>query len=107
LVGTDGLLEIKVPKPKNHIGYLLDEQGIGYRAQVQGQLWIAERAWVDTISYHPDMPIALVRQYRDEAFIAALAKAVDQFLLMLDDMKDKLIRKGLTKLKVPDLRVVA
>lgn len=107
LVGADGLLEIKVPKPANHITYLLDEQGIGYRAQVQGQLWITERAWVDTISYHPQMPIALVRQYRDEKFIAALAAAVDQFLLMLDDMKAKLVRKGLTKLKVPDLKVMA
>ena len=36
LVGDDGLLEIKVPNVANHIGYLLDADGIGYRAQVQG-----------------------------------------------------------------------
>jgi hypothetical protein len=35
-IGDDGILEIKCPKPENHIGYLLDVEGIGYRCQVQG-----------------------------------------------------------------------
>lgn len=95
LVGENGLLEIKVPNAANHIGYLLDDQGIGYRAQVQGQLWISEREWCDTLSYNPVMPYALVRQYRDEEFITALARYVDQFHSMMDDMKEKLSKKGL------------
>lgn len=95
LVGTDGLLEIKCPSAPVHIGYLLDETGIGYRAQVQGQLWLTGREWVDTLSYHPDMPSALVRQVRDAEYIAALAKAVDQFISFIDESKEKLRRLGL------------
>jgi hypothetical protein len=107
LVGDDGLLEIKVPNIANHIGYLLDADGIGYRAQVQGQLWIAEREWVDTLSYNPEMPNALVRVGRDEKFIAALAQAVDQFLEMVDTMKLELQRRhGLfLDFELPDLRI--
>lgn len=90
LVGNDGLLEIKIPKADKHIAYLLDAEGIGYRCQVQGQIWIAEREWNDTLSYNPELPPALVRQYRDEKFIAALAAAVEQFNEMLDEAKEKL-----------------
>jgi hypothetical protein len=95
LVGEKGLLEIKAPAPHTHIGYLLDDQGIGYKAQVQGQLWICEREWVDTLSYHPDMPPALVRQHRDDAFIRQLSMCVDQFLEMMLEMKQKLQKVGM------------
>lgn len=106
LVGENGLLEIKVPSAPVHISYLLDDEGIGYRAQVQGQLWIAERDWVDTLSYHPTMPEALVRIHRDEEFIPKLAAAVGQFLEMMDDMKEKLSKRGMFPgFKRADLRV--
>jgi hypothetical protein len=107
-VDADGLLEIKVPSAAVHVGYLLDDQGIGYKCQVQGQLWISEREWCDTLSWNPELPAALVRQYRDEKFIAALSDAVDQFLSMMDDMKVHLAARGdFPDLTVPDLRVVA
>lgn len=89
-VGANGLLEIKVPEPARHVAYLLDKEGIGYRLQVQGQLWLCEREWCDTLSYHPDMPTALVRQHRDEKVIVAIASAVDRFLEVLDETKEKL-----------------
>jgi hypothetical protein len=105
-VDANGLLEIKVPAADTHIAYLLDEQGIGYRCQVQGQLWLCEREWCDTLSWHPEMPAALVRQYRDDMFIAALSKAVEQFLEMMDDMKAKLIARGdFPDLAVADIKV--
>jgi len=106
IVGLDGLLEIKCPSPANHIGYMLDPLGIGYRCQVQGQLWVAEREWVDTISYHPEMPTVLVRQVRDEAFIKALAAAVHQFNEMIEDSKALLKKLGyFPDLDVPDLKI--
>lgn len=106
LVGDDGLLEIKCPSAANHIGYLLDDQGIGYKAQVQGQLWVCERAWCDTLSFHPDMPPALVRIARDEAHIALLDKAIAQFCEYLDEQKRVLIKKGvLPEQEFPALRV--
>lgn len=105
-VGDKGLAEIKVPAANTHIGYLLDDAGIGYRCQVQGQLWLCEREWCDTLSFNPIMPPAIVRQHRDEKFIAALATAVGQFLEMMDDMKEKLQKKGLFEdFRRADLRV--
>jgi hypothetical protein len=105
-VGDNGLVEIKVPSAAVHIGYLLDSEGIGYRAQVQGQLWLTEREWCDTLSWHPDLPEALVRQVRDEKFIAALAAAVDQFLSFIDESKLKLMELGLfAGEKIPNLRI--
>lgn len=105
-VGADGLLEIKCPSAAVHVGYLLDDQGIGYRTQVQGQLWLCEREWSDTLSYHPDMPSALVRQVRDEPFIAALASAVDQFLSFMDESKLRLQRLGMFPDEViPSLKI--
>ena len=95
LVGANGGLEIKCPSAAVHVGYLLDEQGIGYRAQVQGLLYLAEREWWDTLSYHPDLPPALVRQTRNEAFITALVEALDRFNAMKDEMKAKLQGLGL------------
>lgn len=108
-VGKDGLLEIKVPNAANHVGYLLDKEGIGYRVQVQGQLWIAEREWSDTLSFHPELPPALVRQTRDEAFIKLLAAAVEQFLNAMDEAKVALQKQhGLfADFERPMMRVVA
>lgn len=94
LVGADGLLEIKCPSAPQHVGYLLDAKGIGYKVQVQGQLWIAEREWSDTLSYHPSLPPALVRVGRDEAFIAKLASEINRFLTYLEESMEKLQRRG-------------
>lgn len=96
-VGDNGIIEIKCPSAAIHVGYLLDDAGIGYRAQVQGQLWLTEREYCDTISYNPDMPSVIVRQNRDDIFIVALEKAVNQFIETIADMKDRLIRRGLIK----------
>jgi hypothetical protein len=108
LVGVDGLLEIKVPSAAVHVSYLLDDDGIGYRAQCQGQLWLTGRAWIDTLSFSPDMPNALVRVQRDEEFIGKLAAAVEQFISMLDEMKLKLQKRGLfLDEEISPLRIVA
>jgi YqaJ-like viral recombinase domain len=106
LVGVDGLLEIKCPNAANHIGYLLDADGIGYRAQVQGQLWVTGRSWVDTLSYNPELPPALVRVQRDEEFIGKLAQAVDHFLSFVDESMLKLARAGhIPPIEAPALRI--
>lgn len=94
-VGKNGILEIKCPSAAVHVGYLLDDQGIGYRAQTQGLLWLAEREWIDTLSFNPGMPAALVRQRRDDIFIKALEIAVNNFLAFMEESKEKLRAKGL------------
>ena len=85
LVGDDGLLEIKVPKEGNHVGYLLTGSvGDKYKPQLMGQLWVTGRAWVDIMSYHPEMPPALIRVERDAGYIDTLSRAVTAFSAELE-----------------------
>src|SRR5215831_453947 len=85
-VGDEGSLEIKCPKETVHVSYLLQEGGAysEYKIQAQGQLWVSERKWVDVLSYHPELPEALVRIERDDKFIEILAHEVTQFVKMVD-----------------------
>lgn len=80
LVGANGLLEIKTALPHILIDRLLkDEFPAEHKAQCQGQLWIAEREWVDIAIYWPGLPLYVKRATRDEAYIKELAAAVGQF----------------------------
>lgn len=85
LVGDTGGLEIKTAM--GHIQVeRLNKRGVPseHVAQVQGNLWISGREWWDFMSYCPDMPPLVVRAPRDDAYIAALAKAVAAFNDELD-----------------------
>ena len=80
LVGEDGLLEIKCPAEHTHVSYLLYKPvDRKYWPQLQGQLWVTGRQWVEICSYHPEMPPAMVRVERDEKYIQLLAGAVTAF----------------------------
>jgi hypothetical protein len=48
-------------------------------AQCQGALWVAEREWIDFVSYWPKLPLFVTRAYRDEEYIAKLSASVDEF----------------------------
>ena len=101
LVDEDGCTEFKCPSEHIHVGYLLAKQGKGvdkaYKVQVMGQLWITERQWVDIVSFHPDMPEAMFRVERDEAFITELAARVTEFSRVLENMTLQLMEEGLIK----------
>ncbi len=93
LVGESGLLEIKVPKPATHIGYLL-QSGTAYeehRTQTQGQLWVTERGWNDLLSYNPALPPALYRVERDEEHIADIARELTAFSQRLESLYAELV----------------
>lgn len=98
LVLDRGLLELKCPSAAVHIGYLLDEEGIGYRCQVQGQLFVAERDWVDTVSYHPELPDVVRRVGRDETFQSALRLALNSFNEFIETCMTQLARDGFIEL---------
>jgi hypothetical protein len=94
LIGEIGLLEIKVPAPPTHVGYMLTssiEQD--YTPQLQGQLLLTERRWVDIVSYCPPFPLVIIRVERDGSYQTALAEALDQFVVGLLAARDKLIKK--------------
>lgn len=78
--GDEGLIEIKCLGGKAHVGVLLDpDKAVKHRPQIQGQLLVTGRKWVDNLFYHPKMPSVIIRVERDEEFIAKLEGALDQF----------------------------
>lgn len=88
-VGDDGLVEIKCPMAKAHIGYLLDD-GTPHRGQIQGLLYLTGREWCDLVVYSDYLPKLVRRFERDEDYIEALEKALWRFLQDLNECKDKL-----------------
>lgn len=85
LIGADGMVEIKTKLPHLQLEVLLaNELPAEHVAQCQGALWIAEREWLDFVSYWPKLPIFTIRVRRDEAYIARLADAVAEFNAELD-----------------------
>lgn len=81
LVGEDGMVEIKCPASMaKHLDALRDgAHAAEYKWQLQGQLWVAGRAWVDATSYDPRFPeglrLAIKRVPRDDVAIKALEQA--------------------------------
>ena len=73
LIGTDGLLEIKSPRPKNHLHTLImDRVPPQYIPQVQTGLYVTGRDWLDFVSYHPGMPLYITRVLPDPDWHAAI-----------------------------------
>lgn len=80
LIGAEGMLEIKTKRGDILIDVLLkDELPPEHKAQVQGNLWIAERGWLDFVAYWPGLPLFVKRCYRDQAYIDNLAGEVARF----------------------------
>lgn len=96
-VGDDGLLELKCPAAHTHLYYLLFGLGDDYRLQLQGQLWVAERAWVDFLSYCPGFPPVLIRTEREPEVLDALAIEVPKFCAALDYAQGSLDAMTATK----------
>ena len=67
LIGTDGLLEIKCPKPSTHVyWFLAGELPDKHRPQCHAALLLAERDWLDFVSYCPGFPALLLRVVPDD-----------------------------------------
>lgn len=81
LVGDAGLLEVKCPsaEAKHYEALRYHSHAQEYRWQLQGQLWVTNREWVDAVSYDPRFPpgcqLAIFTVTRDEAAIASLEAA--------------------------------
>lgn len=87
LVGNAGMVEIKTKLPHLMVETILrGEFPPEHKAQCQGQLWVAEREWIDIAVYWPGMPLFVTRATRDEDFIKQLSEAVDAFNEELDSI---------------------
>lgn len=78
LVGDAGMLEIKSPSAMaKHLDAIRNgSHAVEYRWQLQHQLMVSGRSWVDIASYDPRWPdhlqLAITRVHRDESAISAL-----------------------------------
>lgn len=87
LVGDDGMAQMKCPEPTAWF-YLLRKQRVppAYFWQVQGELWVCNRAWSDFVCYHPELGVVMERVYRHEASIRALETACINVHLEAQDL---------------------
>lgn len=95
LLGETALLEIKTQRGDLLIETILkDEFPKCHEAQVQGQLWVAEREWCDLLVYAPGFPPFIKRQHRNEKFISELSAAVAAFNDELSMLVEKIKQYG-------------
>lgn len=91
LVGDSGMVEVKSLKTENHVAMLLYHKKTGkikpdYIPQLQGQLMICERDWVDIIFYHPDLPSLIVRHTSDTALQQLLKERLEEVITRRDEI---------------------
>ena len=89
LIGEDGILEIKCPKSKTHIEWILaGAVPPEHEAQMSFYLAVTGREWADFASYDPRLPEPLrlftKRLWRDPERIKAIEEAVQQFNFEVD-----------------------
>lgn len=91
LIDDDGLQEIKTKLYHLHIECLLaDKLPTEHVQQCQGGLWVSGRQWIDFVSYCPGLPLFVKRVQRDEAFIARIKVEVDDFLVEMRQLIEKI-----------------
>jgi len=96
LVGDDGGVEIKCSDGPTHYRIILaDKMPTAHIPQIQGNIWVAEREWLDFISYDPwgqFKPFYCKRIFRDDQYIDnILAPACKQFLEELNDLNQRIM----------------
>lgn len=91
LIGETSGIEIKCPKFKTHVKYLLGgELPADYAAQVHGSIYATGRpSWV-FMSYARGFPPFVLTVQRDEKICAAIAEALKGFYAKFDDAMAKL-----------------
>ena len=91
LVGNDGLLEIKAPLPHTQVEYWISgEVNERLRPQLQGQLYISQRRWVDIVCWHDVLPKLVKRVEPDEKFIKVLDHELQIFNFFIESLMEKI-----------------
>jgi hypothetical protein len=91
LVGNSGLLEIKAPLPHTQVEYWISgEVGERFWPQLQGQLYISQRSWVDIVCWHDVLPKIVMRVEPEERFINALDRELQIFNFFIERVMEKI-----------------
>ena len=103
LVGDDGLLEIKAPLPHTQVEYWISgELSERFRPQLQGQLYISQRSWVDIVCWHDVLPKLVMRVEPDGKFIESLDRELRIFNYFIDRVMEKI--RATNDLPIPPSR---
>jgi len=88
LLPDNGLLEIKCPKFKTHLGYIEDNKlPTEYRYQVQGQLFVTGLSYCDFMSFAENMKPFIIRVRPDLELFKTFEQRLDKLII---DVKNKL-----------------
>lgn len=95
LVGADGMVEFKCPDTHTHLGYLrAKEVPAAYKKQMTLEMIVAERAWVDFVSFDDrlgeDLALFRVRYHRDPLLVATMESEIRAFLAEVDETLEDL-----------------
>ena len=100
VVGDEGLLEIKAPLLHTQVEYWLSgELGERFRPQLQGQLYVSQRCWVDILCWHDVLPKLVMRVEPDEKFIASLDRELQIFNYFIERVMEKI--RATSELPIP------
>ena len=61
-----------------------------FRPQLQGQLYVSQRSWVDIVCWHDVLPKVVMRVEPDEQFIAALDRELQIFNFFIESVMEKI-----------------
>jgi hypothetical protein len=101
LVGEEGLLEIKAPLPHTQVEYWISgEVSERFRPQLQGQLYVSQRSWVDILCWHDVLPKVVMRIEPDEKFIKALDCELQIFNFFVERVMEKI--RAMNDVSVPE-----
>lgn len=81
LVDEDGMAEYKCPNPSNFVKYMVQRSiPSDHKLQMQFQMYIAERKWVDYGVFAENFPTPLIvtRVWRDEAVIEQIRIGLEE-----------------------------
>jgi hypothetical protein len=85
LVGNDGILEIKSPKPETLLEWLETGQVPDeYQKQCQWEMACCDRQWADFYGWYPRMPHFFKRLDRDDVLIAQMEAEVEKLHLEIE-----------------------
>jgi hypothetical protein len=91
LVGKEGLLEIKALLPHTQIEYWISRAlNERFRPQLQGQLYISQRSWVDILCWHDVLPKVVMRVEPNEQFIKVLDRELQIFNFFIESVMEKI-----------------
>jgi hypothetical protein len=61
-----------------------------FRPQLQGQLYISQRSWVDIVCWHDVLPKVVLRVEPDDGFIKALDRELQIFNFFVERVMEKI-----------------